>query len=171
MEIFLNCKQIESLINLYINNKLNSYIKTGIENHISKCPKCRKKIEQLQNVLLQYHKSEENIVKKDNDIELVKNLSAYIDNELETTENIKIKKITILNPTARKKLESMYNYQKLLHSAYERTKNNTKFDYSKNIISVLNDSYNYTTNYFKNIMIMFLIIIISIICGFIYLYF
>lgn len=171
MEIFLNCKQIESLINLYINDKLDPYLKIAIENHISKCSKCKKKIEQLQNVLFQYRKSEENKTKKDNDIELVKNLSAYIDNELETTENVKIKKITILNPDARKKLESMYNYQKLLHSAYERTKSNIKFDYSKNIISVLNDSYNYTTNYFRNIMIMFLIIIIAIICGFVYLYF
>ncbi|MBO6257076.1 hypothetical protein J6N69_03470 [bacterium] len=79
--------------------------------------------------------------------------------------------MTISNPTARQKLESMYKFQKLMHSAYEKTKNDTKIDYSKNIIALLDKSEDYTTPYFRNIIIMFLLLFIAIICGFVYLYF
>ena len=170
MEIHLNCSQTESLINLYIENKLEPQLKKAIEAHIKKCPKCKKKINQLQNILLENYNRNQNIINSQSDKKLIKNLSAYIDNELDATENIKIKKITISNQSARKKLESMYNYQKLMHLAFEKTKNNSKFDYSKNVISSINEAYSYNTTYFKNITIIFFIIITAIICGFIYLY-
>ena len=46
-----------------------------------------------------------------------------------------------------------------------------KFDYSKNIVSALNKSADYNTTYFRNIIILFCIIILAIISGFVYLYF
>ena len=66
------------------------------------------------------YKQKEDINKANTDKQFIKELSAYVDNELDTSENVRIKKITISNPTARQRLESMYNYQKLMHSAYER---------------------------------------------------
>ena len=171
MDINLNCNQVEALINFYIEGKLAPSLKSEIDEHILKCSKCRQKIEQLKNVLSQYESNNYKTQNENLSHEFINKLSAYIDNELDTTDNVKIKKITISNPSARKRLESMYNYQKLMHSVFEKTKNNTKFDYSKNIVSALNESSDYNTTYFRNIIILFCIIIIAIISGFVYLYF
>ena len=59
------------------------------------------------------------------------NLSAYVDNELSDNENIKIKKIAISNPLARKDLEEVYAFKQLLHSSFNKTKSNLKQDYAK----------------------------------------
>lgn len=171
MDINLNCNQVEALINFYIEGKLAPSLKSEMDEHISKCSKCRQKIEQLKNVLSQYESKNYKTQNENLSHEFISKLSAYIDNELDTTDNVKIKKITISNPSARKRLESMYSYQKLMHSVFEKTKNNTKFDYSKNIVSALNKSADYNTTYFRNIIILFCIIILAIISGFVYLYF
>lgn len=170
MGMDFNCSQVESLINLYIEGNLAPPLKENIEKHLSTCPKCRKKIEQLQNVLFKYAKKDYTY-KENQDKQFIKNLSAYVDNELDTSENVKIKKITISNPSARQKLESMYNYQKLMHSAYEKTKNNSKFDYSKDVISIINGNTDYSTIYFRNLAIIIAFLIVAIISGFAYLYF
>ena len=62
------------------------------------------------------------------------NLSAYVDNELNSIDSIKIKKIAISNPLARQDLENIYTFKKLLHSSFEKTKNELKNDYSKTTI-------------------------------------
>ena len=77
---------------------------------------------------------------------------------------------TINITNARKELETMYKYKKILHSAYEKTKNNSKFDYSKTIVSKIQEPQDYTTNYFLKLSIGFVAIIIAILGGFIYLY-
>lgn len=170
MDINFNCTQVESLINYYIEGKLAPTLKESLEEHLGKCPQCRKKIEQLQKIMYQY-KQKEDINKANTDKQFIKELSAYVDNELDTSENVRIKKITISNPTARQRLESMYNYQKLMHSAYERTKNNIKFDYSKNVVSMLNENTDYTTIYFKNLAVVIVFLLVAIVTGFLYLYF
>ena len=108
---------------------------------------------------------------KQNNYEYIHKLSAYVDNELNSDENIKIKKMTISNPKARQELETLYKFQNVIHSAYEKTKNDTKFDYSKNIMTRLQDSTEYTTTYFYKLAGLFVILLIAIISGFIYLYF
>lgn len=168
MDINLNCNQVESLFNFYIEGKLAPSLYECVKKHIETCPKCLKKFKNWQN---SFPKMTQNIeIKRGVDREFHNNLSAYVDNELDTAENVKIKKIAISNPTARQELEAMYKYQKLLHSAYEKTKNNTKFDYSKNIMAIINESEVYTTSYFRNFIIVSSLIFIAIICGFIYLY-
>ncbi len=173
----LSCNQVEALINFYIEGKLNPALKKYVDLHLQSCPKCRKKLEELKSILLKYdslkpieksQNSEQNI---EENKELVKNLSAYIDNELNTNDNIKIKKMTISNPQTREKLEKMYRFQKLMHAAYEKTKNEYKIDYAKNIVSLITDNSEYSTTYFKKILILFFILVIAIFAGFLYLYF
>jgi hypothetical protein len=171
MDINFTCNQVESLLNYYIDGKLAPSLAQYVTEHIKKCPKCRKKIEQLKNVMLKYNNENNSQNTKETDSELIGSLSAYIDNELDTTENVKIKIKAISNPSARQKLESMYKFQKLIHSAYEKTKNETKFDYSKSIMAIINDTPDYSTTYFRSITIMFILILTAIIIGFIYLYF
>ena len=43
------------------------------------------------------------------------NLSAYIDNELNDDENLRIKKLTINNKNARKELEDSFNLRKIMN--------------------------------------------------------
>lgn len=170
----LTCNQVSALINFYIEGKLNPRLKESVDLHIKKCPLCKKKIEELTNILNSYA-----TIKKDSQqdesstlkFECINNLSAYMDNELNTNENIKIKKMTISNPAIRKELEAMYKFKKIVHSAYEKTKNDTKFDYSKDIIAQLQNTQDYTTTYFYKLTAIFIILVTGIIAGFVYLYF
>ncbi len=170
----LTCNQVSALINFYIEGKLNPRLREYVDIHLSKCPVCRKKFEDLQKILKTFKviKNQKTISTSDAiKPEYIRNLSAYIDNELNSNENIKIKKMTISNPTIRKELENMYKFKKIIHSAYEKTKNDTKYDYSKNIMSNIQDNPEYTTTYFYKIATIFVLLITAIIGGFIYLYF
>ena len=168
MNINFTCSQVETLISYYIEGKLAPSLVRFVSEHLKNCSKCKKKFEQMQNVLTEYNKPK---TQREPDKELIGSLSAYMDNELDTSENVKIKKMTISNPSARQKLESMYKYQKLIHNAYEKTKNDIKFDYSKNIMAIINKTPDYSTLYFRNIVIVLVLMTIAIISCFIYLYF
>ena len=171
----LTCHQVSALINFYIEGKLNPILREYIDLHIAKCPACKKKIEELKKILAKYNYSAQNNSQPKETSSLTaearNKLSAYIDNELNSNENIKIKKMAISNQTARKELETMYKFKKIIHTAYEKTKNDSKFDYSKNVISKLQDTGEYTTTYFYKLAAVFVVLISAIIVGFIYLYF
>lgn len=162
-------------ISFYIEGKLNPRLREYIDLHIAKCPACKKKIEELKKILAKYNYSKQNNrqIKEAAPLtaEARNKLSAYIDNELNSNENIKIKKMAISNPTARKELETMYKFKKIIHTAYEKTKNDSKFDYSKNVLSKIQDNGEYTTTYFYKLAAIFVVLISAIILGFIYLYF
>ena len=171
----LTCHQVSALINFYIEGKLNPRLREYIDLHIAKCPACKKKIEELKKILAKYNYSAQNNSQPKETSSLTaearNKLSAYIDNELNSNEKIKKKKMAISNPTARKELETMYKFKKIIHTAYEKTKNDSKFDYSKNVISKLQDTGEYTTTYFYKLAAVFVVLISAIIVGFIYLYF
>ncbi len=170
----LTCNQVSALINFYLENKLNPRLKEYVDLHLAKCPTCKKKIEELRRILGKYKNI--NTQHREDNIpnispEFRNKLSAYVDNELNTNENIKIKKMTISNPIARKELENMYKFKQAIHSAYEKTKTDAKYDYSKTILTKIQDTNEYTTTYFYKLAGMFVILILAIISGFIYLYF
>lgn len=171
----LTCNQVSALINFYIEGKLNPRLREYVNLHIAKCPACRKKIEDLQKILNTFKASktqqQASPIEENSSPELMHRLSAYVDNELNIDENIKIKKLTISNPAARRELETMYKFKKVMHSAYEKTKNDTKFDYSKNVLTKIQDGAEYSTTYFYKLSAIFVILIIAIISCFIYLYF
>ncbi len=166
----LTCNQVSALINFYLNGRLNPRLKQDFDNHLTKCITCRKKVEELKKIMSKFNHTENEEPKEELQTKFMHNLSAYVDNELNSNENIKIKKITISNPNARKELESIYKFQKLLHSAYQKTKNDSKFDYSKTIVSKIQEPLDYTTNYFLKLSIGFVALIMAIIGGFVYLY-
>jgi hypothetical protein len=167
----LTCNQVSSLINFYIENKLTKSLRESVDFHLKSCPVCKKKIEDLQKILEEFHVTNENIEQNDKIPEMVYSLSAYMDNELGNSENIKIKKMMIANPDVRQELETMYKYKKILHSAFNKTKNDTKIDYSKAIVSKIDETNPYSTTYFYKLACIFAILISAILVGFIYLYF
>ena len=137
----LTCNQVDALMSFYLEDKLNETLKQYVEIHLQHCPKCKKRIEQLKDLI---NKNIKQLPKKEEDaneqfitpqyIEFKKNLSAYIDNELNDEENIRIKKISISNPLARQDLEKIYTYKKLIHNAFEKTRTDFKEDYTKSVI-------------------------------------
>ena len=171
----LTCNQVSALISFYIKGKLNPKLKEYVDLHLEKCPACRKKIDDLNKILNKFNNNttepEQPQEEETLNYEFRNRLSAYVDNELESHENIIMKKMTISNPTARKELESMYKFQKAMGSAYNKTKNDFKYDYSKDILHKLQDGREYTTTYFYKLMILFTVLVMAIVGGFLYLYF
>ena len=171
----LTCNQVSALISFYIKGKLNSKLKEYVDLHLERCPNCRKKITDLQNILKKFSKDPQTDPSQQQDdiinYDFKNRLSAYVDNELNLRENIKMKKLTISNPNARKELENMYKFQKAMGNAYSKTKNDFKFDYSRDILHKLQEGKEYSTTFFYKLVAMFFLLVTVIIGGFIYLYF
>lgn len=168
----LTCNQVESLIYLYVEGKLSEKMHKCVDLHLINCAHCRKKIEDLKSIISKSDNTRDEKFSKDDifSVEFINNLSAYVDNELAPNDNIKIKKMAISNPNAREKLEKMYKFKKLMLSAYEKTKNDYKNDFSKIIMSQVLEHNPYSTDCFQKLTILFCIIIMCILVGFLYLY-
>ncbi len=127
----LTCEQIDALIYFYREGKLNENLAKIVKEHIESCPVCNEKYNKVST-----NRQTVETVKDEKRYELFKNnLSAYIDNELDNTESIKIKKIAISNPIARQDLENIYSFKKLMYDTFEKTKNGMKDDFSQGIIN------------------------------------
>ena len=112
----LTCSQMDVLLSFYINGDLSTSLKTQVEEHMSSCASCRAKFDIVKNMLeelkqdLKIDNKTSRLEKENHSITsehyraFSENLSAYIDNELTNEENIKLKKFTINNTTARKDL-------------------------------------------------------------------
>ena len=115
----ISCKQVQAILSFYIKGRVSPALNEIIEEHLNSCPKCK-------NLYLKMFENSDNTdyVKADNDTDFwdeidkekystreyenfKQKLSAYFDSELEDNETIKIKKMTISNPLARKDLENM----------------------------------------------------------------
>ena len=134
----LTCEQVTALLNFYIEDTLSSKLKECVRRHLENCPECMEKFISMQNIMNKFieiqNKEIENPYATKQYEDFKSNLSAYVDNELNSIDSIKIKKIAISNPLARQDLENIYTFKKLLHSSFEKTKNELKNDYSKTTI-------------------------------------
>src|SRR5574344_2049460 len=146
MDKKLTCEQVLALMSFYVDNKLSEPLAKQVKAHLDICSDCAESYKNFQEMLGK-------IVDNQN-------------NKLELSENIRIKKIAISNPLARQDLESMYSFKKLLHSAFDKTKNELKDDYSKNIVSSLENNFNITKfdSFFK-IAAIFVIMLFTILFG------
>lgn len=147
MQNSLNCNQVVTLLTFYIENKLDMNLSKCVQEHLNKCPQCKEKYLKLRRILENFSEIKSKISEEESDIEQYNNkqyqtfkdnLSAYIDHELSDNENIKIKKIAISNPLARKDLEEFYAFKQLLNSSFNRTKNELKYDFSKKTMEKMN---------------------------------
>ena len=148
----LTCAQMDVLISFYIDNELSKALKSQVEAHLKSCTTCRAKYDIIKSMLADLKtslKDEELTNSKEVDSNMGNsatsrqyrlfktNLSAYIDNELQNDENIKIKKFTINNPQARKDLEENYNIRKLMNESFQKTKSDSRQDFSRSILKQL----------------------------------
>ena len=166
----LTCEQVTALLTFYAEGKLSNKFTEYVKIHLDNCPECMEKFVQLKHMLTKFVNETESeeiespyITKQYETFR--SNLSAYVDNELNNLDSIKIKKIAISNPLARQDLENIYTFKKLLHSSFERTKTELKNDYSKSTINNLQhenyDSYNVDT-FFKLTTVFFCIITVIV---------
>ncbi len=140
----LTCTQVSALLSFYIDDQLSAQLKQFVEAHLEICPTCRAKLAALKsmvNSLKEVHEKLATITPESKDIsdspqfdEFKANLSAYVDNELNDADNIKVKKYVISNPKARQELEKLYKLKKLLHDSFDKARNDVKEDYSKYIL-------------------------------------
>ena len=170
MHYRLSCEQVSALINFYAENALSEMLTKYMEEHLASCPQCNAKYLKIKNILNdcinvsdQNNKNEKNYTSKLYET-FKTDLSAYIDNELEDNQNIKIKKIAISNPLARRDLEQMYTFKRMMHNSFEKTKNDFKEDYSKNIICKVKNECPAPLFSFYKITAMFLGIISLLVC-------
>ncbi len=171
MQNELTCNQVIALMSFYVEDKLNYKLKQYVENHLQKCPKCREiymQSKKIANHIINLIPQNENstfVTKQYEDFK--HNLSAYVDNELNENESIKIKKIAISNPLARKDLEEIYTFKRLLHDSFEKTRAEWKNDYSKIIMNKLHKiEYSKQIDPFYKLIGMFTALITLIVLGF-----
>lgn len=144
----LTCTQMDVLISFYIDGDLSKALKNQVEEHLRDCPNCRAKYDIIKSMLAdlknsfdmqeEYATSEVSSSCTSQQYRLFKNnLSAYIDNELDNEDNIKIKKFTINNKNARKALEDSYNIKKLMNDSFRKTKSDARHDFSRSVLKQL----------------------------------
>ncbi len=182
MQKELTCEQVGAIITFYLEGKLSDSLKKAVKKHLDSCPECHAKFEELKQMVNYFEKSinekndtSDDIVKSEYQkrqyAEFKYNLSAYLDNELDDKENIRIKKITISNPIARKDLEDMYSFKKILHNSFDITKNELKQDFAKTVINEMHEHKNNTEISFQKLTFAFFAILTLIIIGAIKLWF
>lgn len=164
----ITCKQVQAILPFYLKGRVNPALTEIIEEHLATCKQCKelylKAFDECNDFA--FIDAEVEPVSEENNERFAtkeyanfkKKLSAYLDSELEDSETIKIKKMTISNPLARKDLEDMYLFKRLLHSSFERTKENCKHDFSRLIVKKLDDQNFYQTDYFMKIGVILLFI-------------
>ena len=143
----ITCTQMDVLISFYIEGDLSKALKEKVEEHLKNCHTCRAKLEIISSLLKDLKESVENeqeevlSTTQNSQYRLFQNnLSAYVDNELPPEENIKIKKFTINNKIARKELENTYSIRKLMNDSFQKTKSESRQDFSKNVMKQLDMS-------------------------------
>ena len=145
----ITCAQMEILITFYIDNELSQNLRKQVEEHLKKCTTCAAKYEIITSMISDMKSccKTEGAKKDSSDsqnnpssyqYQLFKhNLSAYVDNELNDEENLKIKKLTINNKKARKELEESFGLRKIMNNSFKKCVLENKRDFSKHIIKQL----------------------------------
>lgn len=180
------CKQIESMLCAYIENKLTLEEKIFVENHFKSCPSCHKKYIEMRQILNNLHieyaklmkelkESEEKKVFRIREYEtFYENISPYIDDELCYEDSINFRKYLLKSKSARSELANAYSLKNNIKNSINDFKEKTNINYSKKIIKELQGkSFNFVENFYKNVAIFigFLIstlILISVYLGFSY---
>lgn len=145
----LTCAQMDVLISFYIDKELSEALRQQVEEHLKHCSACRAKYDIISSMIADikgcYVKEGEStqatsVQNKSSTHQyqfFKNNLSAYIDNELNNDDSLKVKKFTINNKKARKELEDNFNIRKLMNDSFKKCKTDAKRDFSKSIIKQL----------------------------------
>jgi len=158
----LTCEQTEKIMHYYINDELNLPLKEAFEKHLTSCEKCRKKYEALNKIIFELKEAYRSVNKlvyaKNNEQASINTIiSAYIDNELDIEDNIKVKKMIITKPNIREKFDKIYNLKQLLKNSFDKTQPNE--DFSRKLLrDIIKINQNNKGKDFKRTIISFIIL-------------
>jgi len=172
MAVNLTCTQVSALLSFYIDDKLSTQLKQFVEAHLQICPTCAAKYEALKSMITSLRAVHDRISKIEpepqDDVAQAQynvfktNLSAYVDNELDDLDNIKVKKYVISNPKAREDLEKMYQLKKVMHNSFEKTRHEAKGDYANFVLKRIDIQEEiYGPDSFAKVVALFLFIVFA----------
>ena len=148
------CKQVSSMLSLYIDNKISFNERIQIKEHLTNCPDCRKKYMYLKSLIQNLQESYKQVMELSARKQKQKNfsirehqkfmsqISPYVDNELTGDENFEFRKYLMKSKTAQKELKNTYIVQKHLKYAYNNICKKTPQEISCNVIKQLTEPKN-----------------------------
>lgn len=146
----ITCSQFEELFSFYLNGELKDTLKNSFEEHLNTCPHCHMKYKLLRTIITDIREAYNKFITDENKVETEPvesseyvtgtELSAYIDNELSEENSVKIRRNIIAKPKVREKIEKLYKLRKIMSDSFTEHKNKMKTDFSKNIISELDEN-------------------------------
>lgn len=167
----MTCEQFETLMHFYIDGDLKEELKKAFEYHMQTCKICRQKYITFKKIIMDLRETFSQlatypsftVVKTKEEQSLNSHISAYIDNELDIDENIKVKKMIISKPDVRDKIEKIYNLKQLLKDSFDKT--NLKQDYSKKIVRKMyfDEKYKYNKDILYSILSFVILCIVWIV--------
>ena len=147
----------------YIENKLDDEDRFFIEKHFLKCENCHQKYLEMKKIINNLHFEYEKLLKEFEEIEsnklfnireyemFYKNISPYIDDELNYDESIKFRKYILKSKPARIELSNAYSLKNNIKKSFVNFKDNLNINFSKKIIQKLKNEteYNFESVYKK----------------------
>lgn len=180
------CKQIESMLCLYIENKLTFDERVFVKTHLKDCENCYKKYLEMKKIFKNLHFEYSKLMNELKNAEAEKvfnireyenfyqNISPYIDDELCYEDSIKFRKYLLKSKSARRELANAYGLKNNIKNSIDEFKDKLNINFSKKVINELQGkNFNIFEKYYKNaaIFIAFLIstfILITIYLSFSY---
>ncbi len=143
----MTCEQFETLMHFYLDNELSTTMKLAFEKHLLECKSCREKYNTFKTIITELRESYKKFKSSSQKVKVQSpeqqainsSISAYIDNELDLHENVKIKKMIITKPDIRNKIEKINSLKLLLKESFRKTQPTQ--DYSKQLLRKI-----YSTN-------------------------
>ncbi len=148
------CKQVSSMLSLYIDNRVSFNDRILIQEHLKNCPSCRKKYMYLKSLIKNLQDSYKQVVEisakkqKQNSFSIrehqkfMNSISPYVDNELMGEESFEFRKYLMKSKNAQKELKNIYIVQKHLKYAYNQTLKKAPPEITRNVINILNKNNN-----------------------------
>lgn len=186
---FFTCNKIQALLSMYIDHKLDSDLDASVALHLASCNRCQKKYIELKSMISSlrnsYKKIKEEVYTTNNNHQSVnlnfkineherfkKNISAFLDNELNEVEMIEFKNYCDKINSATDTIKPYIKLEKLLKDNYNNIQKQMPRNFSKDVINeaALNEPAKYIA-IFESIGIFLLFSILCIVFIGIYTFF
>ena len=137
------------MLTMYIENKLDDEDRFFVENHFLICSSCYQKYLEMKKIINNLHLEYEKLLDEFEKIEsdkifnireyevFYKNISPYIDDELNYDESVKFRKYLLKSKSARGELANAYNLKNNIKHSVILFKDNLNINFSKKIIKKL----------------------------------
>ena len=155
------CKQVSSMLSLYIDNRVSFNDRILIQEHLKHCPSCRKKYIYLKSLIKNLQDSYKQVMElsarkqKQKSFSIrehqkfMSQISPYVDNELMPEENFEFRKYLMKSKNAQKELKNTYIMQKHIKYAYNNTLKKAPTEITRNVMNQINR----TNNIFESVIL------------------